>query len=80
MPSNIHLQAAKGKQNHFCWYIGTNKVTRWSASYSVCVVYTKQLFTSVSLQVVDIYLPALWLGKYPQLVYTKTVDSVKPAS
>ena len=27
----------------------------------------KQLFTSVSLKVVDIYLVALWLGQYPPL-------------
>ena len=39
----------------------------------------KQLFTSVSVKVVDIYLAALRLGKYPPLVYTKTVDSVKRA-
>ena len=39
----------------------------------------KQLFTSVSVKVVDIYLAAFRLGKYPPLVYTKTVDSVKRA-
>ena len=35
----------------------------------------KQLFTSV----VDIYLAASRLGKYPSLVYTKTVDSAERA-
>ena len=32
----------------------------------------KQLFTSVSVKVVDIYLAALWLGKYPPL-FTSTL-------
>ena len=44
----------------------------------VCYIL-KQLFTSVSVRVVDIYLAASRLGKYPPLVYTKTVDSVKRA-
>ena len=40
----------------------------------------KQSFTLVSVKVVDIYLPDICrLGKYPPLVYTKTVDSVKRA-
>ena len=39
----IHLRAAEKKQNGFCRYIVTNKVTVWSVSYSVCVVYTKTL-------------------------------------
>ena len=42
--------------------------------------YTKTIIlTSESVKVVYIYLAALWLGKYPPLVYTKTVDSVKRA-
>ena len=35
----------------------------------------KQLFTSVSVKVVDIYLAAARLGKYPPLVYTTQVNS-----
>ena len=31
----------KGKQNGFCRYIFTNKVTLWVAIYSACVVYTQ---------------------------------------
>ena len=41
----IHLQAAEEKQNDFCLYIFTNKVTLWSGSCSACAV-----------KVVDIYL------------------------
>ena len=37
----IHLQAVQEKQNGFCRYIVTNKVTLWSC-YSACVVYTKE--------------------------------------
>ena len=42
-PSTIHLRAAERKQNGFCRYIFTNKVTLWAASYSACVVYTKTI-------------------------------------
>ena len=38
-----HLRAAEEKQNGFCRYIFTNKVTFWAASYSACVVYTKTI-------------------------------------
>ena len=38
----IHLQAVQEKQNGFCRYIVTNKVTLWSACYSACVVYTEE--------------------------------------
>ena len=41
--STSHLQAAEEKQNGFCRYIFTNKVTLWAASYSACVVYTKTI-------------------------------------
>ena len=54
-PSTIHFRAAEEKHNGFCRHIVTNKVTLWAASYSACVVL-KQLFTSVSVKVVDIYL------------------------
>ena len=39
----MHLQAAGEKQNGFCRYIFTKKVTLWAASYSACVVYTKTI-------------------------------------
>ena len=42
-PSTIHLRAAEEKQNGFCHYIFTNKVTLWAASYSACVVYTNTI-------------------------------------
>ena len=42
-PSTIHLRPAEEKQNGFCRYIVTNKVTLWSASFSACVAYTKTI-------------------------------------
>ena len=36
-------RSRRKKQNDFCRYIVTNKVTIWSASYSACVVYTKTI-------------------------------------
>ena len=39
----IPLPAAEEKQNGFCRYIVTNKVTLRAASYSACVVYTKTI-------------------------------------
>ena len=41
--STIHLQAAEEKQNGFCRYTVTNKVTFWSARCSACVVNTKTI-------------------------------------
>ena len=43
LPSTIKLRAAEEKQNGFCRYIFTNKVTFWAASYSACMVYTKTI-------------------------------------
>ena len=42
-PSTIHLRATGEKQNGFCRYIFTKKVTLWAASYTACVVYTKTI-------------------------------------
>ena len=39
----LHLWAAEEKQNGFCRYIDTNKVTLWAASYLDCVVYTETI-------------------------------------
>ena len=39
----------------------------WFANYSACVLYTKKLFTSMSVKAVDSYLAASQLGKYPPL-------------
>ena len=69
----VHLRAAEEKQNGFCWCIATNKVTLWVASYSACVIYTE---TIIHLSVGESS-SASRLGKYPPLVYTKTVDSVE---
>ena len=57
--STIQLRAADEKQNGFCLYIVTKKVTIWAASYSACVVYTK---TIIHLSVGESggYLPPLW--------------------
>ena len=41
--NSYNLWEAEEKQNGFCWYIVTNKVTLWSASYSAYVVYTKTI-------------------------------------
>ena len=60
-PSTIHLIAVEQKQNGFCWYIITNKVIPWAASYAACVVYTK---TVIHLSVGESggYLPPLrWI-------------------
>ena len=42
-PSTIHLRATEKKQNGFCRYIFTNKVSLWATSYSAWVVYTKTI-------------------------------------
>ena len=68
----------KKNKNGFCRPIFTNKVTLWAASYSACVVYTKTiilLFTSVPVKVVDIYLTASRLGKYPPLFTSTSVNN-----
>ena len=46
------------KQNGFCRYIFTNKVTLWVASYSACVVYTKTII-HLSVGESGEYLPPL---------------------
>ena len=54
---HIHLRAVEEKQNGFCRYIFTKKVTLWAASYSARVVYTK---TIIHLSVCESgYLPPL---------------------
>ena len=57
-PSIIHLRAPEVKQNGFCRYIVTNKVTLWAASYSACVIYTKTII-HLSVGVSGGYLPLL---------------------
>ena len=54
--STIHLRASEGKQNGFCRYTVTNKVTLWAASYSACVIYTKTI-THLSVGESGAYLP-----------------------
>ena len=46
-----------------------------SAGYSPCVVYTNQLFTSVTVKVVDIYLAASRVCKYPPLFTSTSVNN-----
>ena len=54
-------RAAEEKQNGFCRYIVTNKVTLWSTCYLARVVYTKTIINlsvagPLEIKVVDIYL------------------------
>ena len=48
----------------------THKITFWSANYSACVV-----FTSASVNVMDINLTASRLGKYPPLFASTSLDN-----
>ena len=57
--STIHLRAAEEKQNGFCQYIVTKKVTLWATSYSACVVYTKTII-HLSVGETGGYLPPPW--------------------
>ena len=60
-PISIHLRAAEEKQNGFCRYILTNKVTLWAASYSACVVYTKTIIhLNVGESGASVYHPPLF--------------------
>ena len=70
-----HFPAAEEKQNSFCQYIVTNRVTLWSTSYSAWYTLKQLLFTSVSMKVVDIYLPALQPSKYPPLFTSASVNN-----
>ena len=71
MSSTIHLRAAEEKQNGFCRYIFTNKVTLWAASYSTRVVYPK---TIIRLSVGESggYL----LGKYLPLFTSTALNNI----
>jgi len=40
-----------------------------------CTCILKQLFTSVSVKVMDIYLAARWLSKYPSLFTSTLVNN-----
>ena len=44
-------------------------------SFALVWCILKQLFTSVSVKVVDIYLAASWLGKYPPLFSSTLVNN-----
>ena len=55
-PSTIHLRAAKEKQNGFCRYIFTNKLLFGPLVIQLVWYILKQLFTSVLVKVVYIYL------------------------
>ena len=57
--STIHLRAAQEKQNGFCRYIVTKKITLWAACYSACVVYTKTII-HLSVGETGRYLPPPW--------------------
>ena len=52
-PSTIHLRAAKEKQNDFCRYIVTNKVTLGPLFIQLVWHILKQLSTSMPVKVVD---------------------------
>ena len=66
------------KFHTICQYIVRNKIIFCSTSYSACVVhvYTKTITkTSVSVKVMDIYLCASQLGKYPSLFTSTSVNN-----
>jgi len=48
-------------------------LVRYSASYSACVV--KTIIHLSVVKVVDIYLGASWLGKYPPLFTSTSVNN-----
>ena len=56
--SELYFNSTEEKQNGFCRYVVTKKVTLWSASYSACVVCTT---TIIQLSVGESggYLPPL---------------------
>ena len=56
LPSTIHLRAAEEKQNGFCRYIITKKLLFGPLVIQLVWYILKQLFTSVLVKVVDIYL------------------------
>ena len=76
-PSTNHLRAAEGKQNGFCRYIVTNKVTLWPLVIMLVWYILKQLFTSVSVKVVDINLATSPLGKYPPPFTSTSVSNCR---
>ena len=75
-PSSIHLRAAEEKQNGFCRYIVTCKITLfWLLGIQLVWYILKQLFTSVSVKVVNFYLPTSRLGRYPPLFTFTSVNN-----
>ena len=57
--SQVLFTSEQPKENKMAFV--TNKVTLWAASYSACVYILKQLFTSVSVKVVNILPPLRWI-------------------
>ena len=68
-PSTIHLQAAEEKQNGFCRYILTNKVTLFGPVVIQFVGYI------LKVKVVDIYGAAKRRGKYPPVFTSTSVNN-----
>ena len=77
MISQVLYTSEQPKKNKMAFVgILSEIVTLWSASYSACVVYIlKQVFTSVSAKVVDIYVTASWISKYPPLFTSTLVNN-----
>ena len=76
LTSTIHLRTASLRDFKISDCL-SQKITFWCANYSPCVVYTETII-HLSVSESDGYLPQYFaLGKYPLLVYTKTVDGVE---
>ena len=76
-PSTIHLQAAEEKQNGFLFQIKLPQVKLLSSLLVIQLVWyiLKQLFTSASVKVVDIYLAESRPIKYPPLFISTSVNN-----
>ena len=77
----IHLRASEEKQNVFCLYIVTDKVSLRSASNWACVVYTETIIHLSQCRWKWWIFTSPWqLGKYPPLFTTTLWIIVKYSS
>ena len=79
--SQVLFTSEKPKKNKMAFVAVFSQIKLLFGPLVIQLVWyiVKELFTSASVKVVDIYLAASRLGKYPPLVYTKTVDNVEGA-
>ena len=64
------------KFHTICRYIVRNKIILWPLVIQLVWCILKQLFTSLSVKVMDIYLAASRLGKYPPLFTSTSVNNL----